>query len=160
MDRDYGRIPIIKLWRLLLVSLQGELTDDLADQLTTEVLERIYREGSSGIVIDITGMWMVDSHLCSVLTQLSSASQLLGARTIISGLKPEIALTLETMGVELGSIETALDLEAAMKSLGLRNPEEVDVDARDPVPLQPLAKPGHPASPQAPGRGDPTKGRP
>lgn len=141
MDRDYSRIPIIKLWRLLLVSLQGELTDDLADQLTAEVLDRIHREGSSGIVIDITGMWMVDSHLCSVLAQLSAASQLLGARTIISGLKPEIALTLETMGVELGSIETALNLEAAMNSLGLRNPEEDETqDARGATALQSVVK--------------------
>jgi rsbT antagonist protein RsbS len=126
MDNEYSRIPIIRLWRLLLVPLQGELTDDLADQLTTEVLDRIYSEGSSGIVIDITGLWMVDSHLCSVLTQLSAAAQLLGAKTIISGLKPEIALTLETMGIQLGAIETALDLEAALVSLGLRNPDEIE----------------------------------
>jgi rsbT antagonist protein RsbS len=131
MDNEYSRIPIIKLWRLLLVPLQGELTDDLADQLTTEVLDRIYREGSSGIVIDITGLWMVDSHLCSVLTQLSSSAQLLGAKTIISGLKPEIALTLETMGIQLGAIDTALDLEAALVSLGLRNPEEIDDDVEE-----------------------------
>jgi rsbT antagonist protein RsbS len=123
MELDYSRIPIIKLWRLLLVPLQGELTDDLADRLTAEVLDRIYREGTSGIVIDITGLWMVDSHLCSVLTQLSASAQLLGAKTIISGLKPEIALTLETMGVQLGSIETALDLEAALMMLGMRDPD-------------------------------------
>jgi rsbT antagonist protein RsbS len=123
MDNEFSRIPIIKLWKLLLVPLQGELNDDLADQLTAEVLDRIYREGASGIVIDITGLWMVDSHLCSVLTQLSASARLLGAKTIICGLKPEIALTLETMGVELGSTETALDLEAALNSLGLRNPE-------------------------------------
>ena len=129
MDHEYGRIPIIKLWRLLLVPLQGELTDDLADQLTSEVLDRIYREGASGIVIDITGLWMVDSHLCSVLTQLSASAQLLGAKTIISGLKPDIALTLETMGIQLGAVETALDLEAALNSLGLRNPEEVQPEA-------------------------------
>jgi rsbT antagonist protein RsbS len=135
MDNEYTRIPIIKLWRMLLVPLQGELTDDLADQLTSEVLERIYREGSSGMVIDITGLWMVDSHLCSVLTQLSASAQLLGAKTIISGLKPEIALTLETMGVQLGSIETALDLEAALASLGLRNPEEDEDEDGDEAPV-------------------------
>ena len=41
MDPTYNRIPIIKLWHLLLVPLQGELTDDLAAQLTTEVLDQI-----------------------------------------------------------------------------------------------------------------------
>lgn len=137
MDNEYSRIPIIKLWRLLLVPLQGELTDDLADQLTSEVLDCIYRDGSSGIVIDITGLWMVDSHLCSVLTQLSASARLLGARTIISGLKPDIALTLETMGIELHTIDTALDLEGALVTLGLRNPEELMGDDEDDDPPGP-----------------------
>src|SRR5215472_10417383 len=123
MDNRYSRIPIIKLWHILLVPLQGELTDDLADRLTEEVLDRIHREGSSGIVIDITGLWMVDSHLCSVLSQLSGSAALLGAKTVISGLKPDIALTLETMGIELGAISTALDLEGALVRLGMRNPD-------------------------------------
>jgi rsbT antagonist protein RsbS len=153
MDDDYGRIPIIKLWRLLLVPLQGELTDELADRLTSEVLDRIYREGSSGIVVDITGLWMVDSHLCSVLTQLSSAAQLLGARTIISGLKPDIALTLETMGIELGAIETALDLEAAMNSLGLRSPDEVQ------APSDAEADPDQPQPGELRAAGTPAPGR-
>jgi rsbT antagonist protein RsbS len=120
MDDGYHRIPIIKLWHLLLVPLQGELTDDLADQLTSEVLERIYRDGSSGLVIDITALWMVDSHLCSVLSQLASATALMGARTIISGMKPEIALTLETMGVQLGAVTTTLSLEDGLALLGAR----------------------------------------
>lgn len=134
MDNEFSRIPIIKLWKILLVPLQGELNDDLADHLTAEVLDRIYREGASGIVIDITGLWMVDSHLCSVLTQLSASARLLGAKTIICGLKPEIALTLETMGVELGSTETALDLEAALNNLGLKNPEGEDDEHDDDEP--------------------------
>src|SRR6187401_1886617 len=75
----YSRIPIIKLWHLLLVPLQGELTDELAGQLTNEVLEQIHKFGSSGLVIDITGLWLVDSHLCAVLSQLSSAASLMGA---------------------------------------------------------------------------------
>jgi rsbT antagonist protein RsbS len=126
MDLNYSRIPIIKLWHLLLVPLQGELNDHLADQLTAEVLDRIHREGASGIVIDITGLWMVDSHLCSVLSQLSSSAALLGARTIVSGLKPDIALTLETMGIELHALKTALDLESALLELGLTPPEAED----------------------------------
>jgi rsbT antagonist protein RsbS len=121
MNDGYNRIPIIKLWHLLLVPLQGELTDNLADQMTTEVLERIHQDGASGLVIDITALWMVDSHLCSVLSQLSMAASLMGAKTIISGMKPEIALTLETMGVQLGAIATTLTLEDALDVLGARN---------------------------------------
>jgi len=129
MDQGNQHIPIIKLWQLLLVPLQGTMTDTLATQLTTEVLDRIHKEGSSGLVIDITGLWIVDSHLCSVLSHLSTAASLMGARTFISGMKPEIALTLETMGVELKGVKTTLNLEGALYLLGVRSPEEIDAMA-------------------------------
>lgn len=123
MDEGYDRIPIIKLWDLLLVPLQGEMTDGLSRNLMSEVLTRVHRHGSTGLVIDITGLWMIDSHLCSVLSQLSMAASLMGARSVICGMKPEIALTLETMGVEFGSIAAALDLEGALQLLGVERPE-------------------------------------
>lgn len=129
MDSEHQQIPIIKLWQLLLVPLQGTLTDSVAAQLTTEVLDRIHKEGSSGLLIDITGLWLVDSHLCSVLSHLSSAASLMGARTLISGMKPEIALTLETMGVDLKGVRTTLNLEGALHLLGVRSPEDSDLES-------------------------------
>jgi rsbT antagonist protein RsbS len=129
MNSGHQHIPIIKLWQLLLVPLQGTMTDSLAAQLTTEVLDRIHKEGSSGLVIDITGLWVVDSHLCAVLSHLSTAASLMGARTLISGMKPEIALTLETMGVELTGVRTTLNLEGALHLLGVRPPEDIEGQA-------------------------------
>ncbi len=126
LDAAYQRIPIIKVWNLLLVPLQGELTDQLANQLTTEVLLRIHEDGCSGLVIDITGLWLVDSHLCAVLSELSLAASLMGARTLLSGMKPDIALTLETMGVELKGVRTTLNLEDALSALGVRAPDDDD----------------------------------
>ena len=124
-------IPIIKLWHLLLVPLQGELTDDLANQLTTEVLQRIHELGCSGLLIDITGLWLVDSHLCAVLSHLSRAASSMGAKTFISGMKADIALTLETMGVELDGVRTTLDLESALLMLGVRGPDSESDDSSD-----------------------------
>jgi rsbT antagonist protein RsbS len=123
LDHAYTRVPIIKLWHMLLIPLQGEMTDELANQLTNEVLDRIHQLGCSGLVIDITGLWLVDSHLCAVLSQLSSAAALMGAQTFISGMKPDIALTLETMGVELKGVSTTLGLEDALEMLGVKEPE-------------------------------------
>jgi rsbT antagonist protein RsbS len=131
MDDDYNGIPIIKFWEFLLVPLQGDMTDDMAGQLVSAVLDRIHKEGSSGLVIDITGLWLVDSHLCAVLSQLASAAKLMGAQTLISGMKPEIAMALETMGITLQNVTTTLDLETALDQLGVRrsNPETANVDA-------------------------------
>lgn len=131
MDAHYARVPIIKVWNLLLIPLQGEMTDELANELTNEVLDRIHQLGCSGMVIDITGLWIVDSHLCAVLSQLSSAAALMGARTFISGMKPDIALALETMGVQLKGVSTTLDLEDALERLGIHGPSHEEDDAEN-----------------------------
>lgn len=120
MNDEFNGIPIIKFWDLLLVPLQGEMTDDVAGRMFSEVLERIHQEGSSALIIDITGLWLVDSHLCSVLSQLAAAARLMGADTIISGMKPEIAMALETMGIGLENVTPTLDLETALDVLGVR----------------------------------------
>jgi rsbT antagonist protein RsbS len=130
VDDHYSRVPIIKAWNLLLIPLQGEMTDDLANELTNEVLDRIHQLGCLGLVIDITGLWIVDSHLCAVLSQLSSAAALMGAKTFISGMKPDIALALETMGVQLKGVSTTLDLEDALELLGIRGPSD-EADSED-----------------------------
>jgi rsbT antagonist protein RsbS len=142
VDDSYARIPIIKLWHMLLIPLQGEMTDELANQLMNEVLDRIHQLGCSGLVIDITGLWLVDSHLCSVLSQLSSAAALMGAKTFISGMKPDIALTLETMGVQLQGVSTTLDLEDALELLGVSGPgTELSNDSEDfSLALAPVAE--------------------
>jgi rsbT antagonist protein RsbS len=126
MDDGYHRIPIIGFWDLMLVPLQGDMTDDMAAHLVTEVLERIHKSGSSGLIIDITGLWIVDSHLCAVLSQLAAAASLMGARTIISGMKPEIAMALETMGIRLANVTATLDLETALGILGVGRPDTLD----------------------------------
>jgi rsbT antagonist protein RsbS len=144
VDSEYIRVPIIKLWNLLLIPLQGEMNDELANQLTNEVLDRIHQLGCAGLVIDITGLWLVDSHLCAVLSQLSSAAALMGARTFISGMKPDIALTLETMGVQLKGVSTTLDLENALELLGVSGPTHdghLDDDEGDDAPAQPSEAP-------------------
>jgi rsbT antagonist protein RsbS len=139
MDDGYHRIPIIGFWDLLLVPLQGDMTDDMAARLVSEVLERIHKSGSSGLIIDITGLWIVDSHLCAVLSQLAAAASLMGARTIISGMKPEIAMALETMGIRLANVTATLDLETAMGILGVGRPEMIDESAPESAPRPPGA---------------------
>ncbi len=132
MEEQYERIPIIKLWDQLLVPLQGDVTDERADRLSEEVLERLRTSDARGLVIDITGLWMVDSHLCATLSNLASSAQLMGTRTVICGMSPAIAMTLQTMGVEMRGVRMALDLEEALDWLGfrvVRPDDELDLDA-------------------------------
>ncbi len=118
--QTYERIPIIRLWQILLVPLQGEVTDSLAEKLTQEVLQRIHAEEVTGLVIDITGLWLVDSHLCAVISRIAESAALMGARTYLSGMKPDVALTLETMGIELRGAKSTRRLDEALEALGVR----------------------------------------
>lgn len=119
MTTELRRLPIIKLWDRILVPIQGEISDDLAAALSEEVLRAIHENGAYGLVLDLTGVWIMDSHLCSVISKLAAAASLMGTPTIICGLSPEIAMTLQTMGVELEAVGTALSLEQALGMLGL-----------------------------------------
>lgn len=127
MRRDEAEnLPILRLWGRLLVTLQGEISDDLAERLTEELLSTINSQGAEGLVVDLTGVWTMDSHLCAALSRVARSAGLMGTPTIVSGLSPEIAQTLQMMGIEL-DIQTALSVEQAMEKLGvsvtLRSPE-------------------------------------
>jgi rsbT antagonist protein RsbS len=122
MSQNVNRIPIIRLWRLLLVPVQGELTDSHAEQLRHEVLAEIHAAGSDGLVLDVTGLWLMDSHLCAVLTRLAQAASLMGTRTVVCGMSADVAITIQSMGLELRGVRTALTLEEALQSFGVQPP--------------------------------------
>lgn len=128
--RAIEHITCIPLWDCLLVPLHGDIPDDHADAVVSEVLERIQQHGYFGVLVELSGVSMLDSHLCSVLAKLALAARLMGAQTVISGMRPEIAMTLETMGIELRGIRTAATLEDALESMGItrvrRTHEEED----------------------------------
>ncbi|MBL8682504.1 MAG: STAS domain-containing protein [Myxococcales bacterium] len=116
-----NRVPIIRLWDLLLVPVQGDIDDAQAEELVNDVLERVQRAGCDGLLIDLSGVWTLDSHLCSVMVRLSRSAALMGARTIVSGMRPEIAMTIQAMGISLGGIQTVATLEDALAAMGVRS---------------------------------------
>jgi rsbT antagonist protein RsbS len=116
---EYSRIPIIKIWHLLLIPLQGQIDDELAEQLRQDILHRIQSTDVTGLLMDVTGLWLMDSHLCAVLSQIAAAARLMGTESLICGMSPEIALTLQTMGLELPNVGTELSLEEALARLGV-----------------------------------------
>lgn len=119
-------IPTIHLWHLLLVPLQGDLSDAQADRLAQDVLARIRDSDARGLVIDVTGLWIMDSHLCSLISRLAAAAALMGANTLMCGLSPEIATTLQTMGLSLPGVRTERSLEDALAQLGIGPTETQD----------------------------------
>lgn len=118
-------VTCIPLWDCLLVPLHGDVSDDHADVLVSEVLQRIQRDECFGVLVDLSGVAILDSHLCSVLARLSLAARMMGAKTVLSGMRPQIAMTLEAMGIELRGLETVATLEDALESMGITRVREV-----------------------------------
>ncbi|EFL33195.1 anti-sigma factor antagonist [Streptomyces viridochromogenes DSM 40736] len=110
-------VPVLKLGDILLVTLQGELHDGMAEQLQQDITDRIAHTRVTGVVIDISGVEIVDSFLGRVLAEIAAGAELLAARTVLAGMRPAVAITLVELGLTLPGLLTALDVERAMEML-------------------------------------------
>ena len=113
-----GSIPILRIGRTLLVSLQVELSDRVAEAFQGDVLAAVEKHHAKGVVIDISGFDTVDSYVARVLADTSRMASLMGTETIIVGMRPEVAATLVRMGYVLGGTRFALNLDEGLALLG------------------------------------------
>jgi len=112
-----GHVPVLRLGEVLLVTLQGDLYDTTAQQLQQDLSETIATSRVTGVVIDISGVEVVDSFLGRVLAEIAAQSELLAARTVLAGMRPAVAITLVELGLTLPGMRTALNTEAALELL-------------------------------------------
>ena len=109
---------------MLLLPIIGQIDSQRARQLTEHLLASIRANRAKVIVIDITGVATVDSRVANHLVQTVDAARLMGAKVVLSGISPEIALTMVTLGIDLGPVYTVGDLqngiEHAERLLGYR----------------------------------------
>jgi rsbT co-antagonist protein RsbR len=107
---------------LLILPIIGVIDPQRARQLTGQLLQGIRANRAKVVVIDITGVPSIDSSVANHLVQTVEAARLLGATAIVTGLSPEIAQTLVTLGIDLTKMNTVGDLrggiEEANRALG------------------------------------------
>ena len=110
--------------RLLILPIIGIVDSERARQLTEQLLRGIRSNRAKVVVMDITGVPSVDATVANHFVQTVEAARLLGATVIVTGLSPEIAQTLVTIGVDLSKMNTVGDLqggiEEAERVLGYR----------------------------------------
>lgn len=111
------RIPILKLRDCLLVSIQWELDDQTALLFQEDLLQKIHATNARGVVIDITSIDFIDSFIAKVLGDVMEMSKLMGAKVVITGIQPAVAITLIELGIRLEDVMTALDLENGLDKL-------------------------------------------
>ena len=121
------RIPVLRIGDVLLVSIQVDLEDQTVLNLQEDLAEQIVSRAARGVVIDITAVEIVDSFVGRMLATIASISRLLDAETVVVGMRPAVAITLVELGLSLGGVRTALDLE---KGLALLRRAATDTDRR------------------------------
>jgi rsbT antagonist protein RsbS len=112
-----GLIPILRIGGILLASIQTEMHDTSAQAFQQDVLKAIERTRSRGLVIDITGLDMVDTFVARILTDTGRMAKLMGTETVLVGMRPEVAATLVRMGFSMQGVHTALNVDEGMALL-------------------------------------------
>src|SRR3954447_21125888 len=120
------RIPILKMGKFLLVTIQVDMHDRLAMTLQDDLTSMISRISARGVLIDISALEMVDSFIGRVLGNIASMSRILDAQTVVVGMRPAVAITLVELGLSLPGVRTALNVEKGMELLRLSLAGEED----------------------------------
>lgn len=127
--------PVIEVWEgVLALPIIGTLDTQRAQTMTEKLLQRIVETKSEIVILDITGVPVVDTSVARHLLDTVSASRLLGAEVLVVGLTARTAMTLVHLGLDLSSVATrttmAKGLELAFARLGLRVTRSADGEQR------------------------------
>jgi rsbT antagonist protein RsbS len=114
------RIPILKMGRYLLVTIQVDMHDRLAMTLQDDLTDRIVTNRAKAVLIDISALEMVDSFIGRMIANIAAMSSVLDAETVVVGMRPAVAITLVELGLPLKGVRTALNVEHGMALLKAR----------------------------------------
>jgi len=108
------QIPILKIQDCLLVSIQIDMHDRVAMALQEDLTNKIVSTKARGVMIDISALEIVDSFIGRTLNNIAAMSRVLDAVTVVVGMQPAVAITLVELGLELGGVRTALNVDKGL----------------------------------------------
>jgi rsbT antagonist protein RsbS len=111
------KIPILRMGRFLLVTIQVDMHDRLAMALQDDLTGRVVKDQAKGVLIDISSLEVVDSFMGRMLNNIAAMTRTLGAETVVVGMMPAVAITLVELGLSLDNVHTALNADKGMALL-------------------------------------------
>jgi rsbT antagonist protein RsbS len=111
------RVPVLKQGPYLIASVQSALTDEDLIQLRDDLANMVGKFHSTGIVIDVTALDVMDSFAARTLRSMAATVRLRGAKAVIVGIQPEVAFAMVQLGLSLSGVPTGLDLEDGLALL-------------------------------------------
>jgi rsbT antagonist protein RsbS len=118
------RASILKQNRFLIASVQGSMTDSDLVQLREELAADVRQYRSTGVVIDVGSLDVMDSFAVRTLRNIAQMVRLLGAECVVVGIQPDVAFSMVQLGLTLEGTMTALDLEDGLALLAERDAEK------------------------------------
>lgn len=113
-------VPVLKQGPYLIATIQGELSDADLLQLQDDLARSVGRFRSSGVVIDVTALDVMDSFATRTLLTIGHVMKLRGAETVVVGIQPDVAFAMVQLGLTLEDVATALDFEEGLALLNRR----------------------------------------
>ncbi|HWB59258.1 MAG TPA: STAS domain-containing protein [Chthoniobacteraceae bacterium] len=107
-------ISVVKVRNILMVTMPSDPDDSTISALQDKVLSAMERHEAKSIVMDISPVETLDSFFARTVSETAQMVTLMGGRTIIAGMRPAVAITATQIGLTLGNIETALDVDRAL----------------------------------------------
>ena len=119
------KIPILRMGKFLLVTIQVDMHDRLALQLQEDLTERIVAVRARGVLMDISSLEVVDSFIGRMISNIAAMARVLDAETVVVGIQPAVAITPVELGLSLEGVRTALNVDKGMALLQERLAEEL-----------------------------------
>jgi GAF domain-containing protein/anti-anti-sigma regulatory factor len=118
--------PIIQVWdEVLCLPVVGAVDTARSSEMTDRLLEAVVKHRARAVIVDITGIDMMDTKTADHFIKMAKAVRMLGADPIVTGMSPSIAQTLTHIGVELGELQTLRSMSDALRSLVSASEEDV-----------------------------------
>ena len=116
MASPRGPMPVLPLNRQTLVMpLVGELDTDRLDEMQSQALDAIQRMAAKRLLLDITGVALIDTYVAQGLMRAVQAARLLGAEVALVGVRPEVAQAIVGLGIDFSRLRAYPDLESALR---------------------------------------------
>ena len=112
-----ARVPIVRIDTTLIATVQDDLRDRDALELQTNLCTLLENTRATGVLLDLSVVETVDSFLGRLLDDIARVSRLLGAQTVVVGLRPAVAVTLVELGLQLKDVHTALNPDKGLALL-------------------------------------------